>query len=440
MSRPAVYPAPAYWSGSSNSRVIEVPMRWFVALYLVCLLALPAVAQDSKIAAVVNSDIVTADDLAARLKLVMKSSNIPDTPQNEEQLTTRVLRSMIDEKLQMQELKHLNLKVSDDDVANALTGIEQRNNMPKGGLDAFLKQADIPRATLVDQITASIAWEKLVHYRLSQEVTISDEEVEEALSRLKQQVGQAQSHVSEIFLAIDNPSQQEEVHQLANKLIDQISGGAKFNTVAAQFSQSPSAAVGGDIGWITPDQLGSPLGDAIGKMNPGEMSFPIRTSAGYYVFYVSDRRTLGVVNTDDTLLSLAEVVFPLSPTATAEEHRTVESQANDVSQTAKSCGEMAKLGRERAPQLSTSIPQLKAGELPPDLRPQILALKIAEASKPVPLRGGIGVIMICQRQDPSGGMPSRDDVMETLGRERLDALARRYLRDLNRVAFVDVRG
>ena len=69
---------------------------------------------------------------------------------------------------------------------------------------------------------------------------------------------------------------------------------------------------------------------------------------------------------------------------------------------------MAKIGAERAPQLSRQIPQIKASDLPADIRDNVLALAVASPSKPMPLEGGIGVVMVCQRQDP-GSLPTRDD-------------------------------
>lgn len=418
-------------------------MRWLLslclALCLIRVLTVPVAAQESRIVAVVNADIITAADVAGRLKLVMSSSGMHATAENERRLATRVLHSLIDEKLEMQEAKRLEVKVTDEDVNQAIANIEQRNNMQKGGVDAFLKQADIPRPTLTDQLSASIAWEKLVRGRLLRDVSVSDEEVSQAFTRLKEDVGKPQSRVSEIFLAIDNPSQEEEVHKLADRLVQQIVGGANFAAVAQQFSQSPTAAVGGDIGWVTPSELGSPRGDAIEKMKPGEVSYPILAKAGYYILEVKERRTPGQVNLDDTVLSLSEVVFPLSADATPQERAAALAQATEVSNTAKSCGEMTKIGHDKSPQLSTQIPSVKAGELPPDLRPQVLALPIAEASKPLPLRGGVGVIMVCQKQAPGGGMPTRETLVENLRHQRLDALARRYLRDLHRTAYVDIR-
>jgi peptidyl-prolyl cis-trans isomerase SurA len=411
-------------------------------LFGLCLLLLSAAAapaQETRIAAVVNDDIVTLDDVAARLNLVMRSSGIPDSPQTRQRLTPQVLRALVDEKLQRQEAKRLNVTVSDEEIKEGIQRLERQNNMPPGGLDAYLTQAGISRASLIDQLTASIAWGKLVRARFAQDVIISDEEVNEAMARLKENVGQPQSRVSEIFLAVDSPGQEEEVKGLADRLIAQIRAGANFAAVAQQFSQSPSAAVGGDIGWVQANQLGELLGKAVGKMAPGEMSYPIRTGAGYYILYVVDRRTLGNANPDDTLLSLAQVVFPVAAGAGPAERQRAEREAQAVADTAKSCGEMAKLGSERAPQSSSTTPELRAGDLPAELRRIVLGLKVAEPSRPLPLRGGIGVIMVCQRQEPTGGLPTRDEVTDTLGRERLDALARRYMRDLRRTAFVDIR-
>lgn len=403
-----------------------------------CLLAASAAAQENRIAAVVNSDVITDTDLAAQIRLVEISSNIPDTPENRQRLGPQVLRTLVDQKLQLQEAKRLNISVPQAEIDKAISNVEQRNNMAKGGLIPFLKDKGVSQTAFTDQITASLAFSKVVQARVSQDVQVSDDEVDEAMNRMQADIGKPQSRVGEIFLAIDNPSQEQEVRQVADRLIEQIRGGADFSAVAQQFSQSPSAAVGGDIGWVTPSELSPRLAEALDKMSAGQMSYPIRTPAGFYVLYLLERRTFGTENPDQITLSLDEVVFPVLPSATPEERQKAESEAQRVASEAKSCGEMAKIGTERAPQLSRQIPQLRASELPPELRQQILALKVAEPSKPVELTGGIGVVMVCDRKG-APALPTRDELTDTIARERLDALARRYMRDLRRDAFVDVR-
>ncbi len=415
-------------------------MRPILALCLLFLLAGTAAAQETRIAAIGNDEVVSLNDLSNRMQLVMRSSGIEDTPQNRARIQAQVLRTLIDEKLQMQEAKRLNITVTPEELEQAFARIEQQNNMTKGALDTFLRDSGIPRSSLADQLTASLAWGKLVRNRLMQDVTISDEEVTEALNQFKQEADVPQNRVSEIFIAVDNPSQEEDAKRLADRLIDQIRGGANFGAVAQQFSQSPSAAVGGDIGWVTAKQLAPELGSAIDKMKPGEMSYPIRTPGGYYLLYLLERRKLGQPNPGDTVLSLVEVAFGLAPAATAEEQQRLLTEAQRVSDSAKSCGELAKIGREKAPQATREIPSIKASELPAQVRQVALSLGVAEASKPMAIPGGVGVIMVCGRKDPPGGMPTRDEITEQLGRTRLDALARRYLRDLRRGAYVDIRG
>jgi peptidyl-prolyl cis-trans isomerase SurA len=415
-------------------------MKALSTLLFLIALAGTAAAQETRIAAIVNDDVLSLSDLANRIQLVMKTSSMPDNEQNRERVRSQVLRSMIDEKLQMQEAKRLNVTISKEDVEQAFTRLETQNKMQKGGLDQYLTQQGISRATLTDQISANLAWGKLVRGRLLQDVTISEEEVNEELKRIKDSAGTPQNRVSEIFLAIDNPAQDAEVKRVAERLIDQIRTGVSFAILAQQFSQSPTAAVGGDLGWVTAAQLAPALGESIQKMKAGEMSYPVHTSAGYYILYLVERRALGQSDPNDTVLSLVEVTLPATPQTPVPEQKRLLAQAQQISASVKSCGELAKIGRERAPQTSREIPEIKAGDLSPGLRQALLALPIAEASKPLPIQGGIGVVMVCQRKEAKGGLPSRDELQESLAHQRLDALARRYLRDLRRSAYVDIRG
>ena len=73
------------------------------------------------------------------------------------------------------------------------------------------------------------------------------------------------------------------------------------------------------------------------------------------------------------------------------------------------------------------------------LREVVTPLKVGEASAPIRIEPGLLMLMVCVREDAPSNLPSREDIAENLLRQRLDVLARRYLRDLRRAAFVDVR-
>src|SRR5260370_26652 len=245
---------------------------------------------ETRIAAVVNDEVISVADLRSRLRMVMLSSNLKDSPETQQRVAAQVLRTIVDEKLQLQEAKRQNVTATDDELKKAVGQIEKQNNMQSGQIDAVLKTHGIDKTALIDQLTASIVCARLVGRQLSQTTTVPDEETDEALRRLKESANEPQSRVAEIFLSVDNPQQEEEVRRLAERLTEQMKQGARFSAVAQQFSQSATAAVGGDIGWVRAEQLSPELGKAVAQMRPGELSPPIRAGPGQYLLLVLERR------------------------------------------------------------------------------------------------------------------------------------------------------
>jgi peptidyl-prolyl cis-trans isomerase SurA len=395
---------------------------------------------ETRIAAVVNDEVISVADVRSRLRMVMLSSNLADSPETRQRIAGQVLRTIVDEKLQTQEAKRQNVTATDEEINKAIGQIEKQNNMQPGQLDQVLRAHGIERSALIDQLTASIVWAKLVRRLVSQTNVVSDEEIDYALKRAKEAANEPQSRVAEIFLAVDNPKQEDDVRRLAERLTEQMKQGARFSAVAQQFSQSATAAVGGDIGWVRPEQLSPELGKAVAQMRPGELSPPIRTGAGYYLLLVLDRRSGRGGTAEDSLLHLVQIVFPLPPQATDQMRRAAILEAQNAKTTAKSCEEMLKIGKEKgSPQLS-SEGRLRADQISPGMRNIVLGLETGQSSQPILQKNGVGVIMMCEKMAPTTTtVPTRDEIAETLMRERLDTLARRYMRDLRRTAFVDVR-
>jgi peptidyl-prolyl cis-trans isomerase SurA len=395
---------------------------------------------ETRIAAVVNDEVISVADVRSRLRMVMLSSNLTDSPETRQRVAAQVLRTIVDEKLQTQEAKRQNITATDQEINKAVAQIEKQNNMQPCQLNQVLKQHGIDRGALVDQLTASIVWAKLVRRLLSQTNMVSDEEIDYALKRAKETVNEPQSRVAEIFLAVDNPKQEEEVRRLAERLTEQMKQGARFSAVAQQFSQSATAAVGGDIGWVRAEQLSPELGKAVAQMKPGELSPPIRTGSGYYLVLVLDRRSGRAAGPEESVLHLVQIVFPLPPQAPEAMRRAAITDAQAAKTTAKNCEEMLKIGKEKgSPQLS-SEGRLGVDQIAPAMRNIVLGLEPGQASQPIVQKNGVGVIMVCDKAAPSSPtVPTRDEIGETLMRQRLETLARRYMRDLRRTAFVDVR-
>ena len=393
-----------------------------------------------RIIAVVNEDAVSLFDLRERIKMVIFSSNMQDSPKMRERLEPQVLRALIDEKLQKQAAKRYNIKVDRKEVDKALRMIEKQNGLPPGGLKIRLEEAGVRMSTLVDQIETTIAWSKLVNRRMTRNIVIGDNQIDEALARIRANLNKPSHLVSQIFLAFGGPDNAAKTLADANQLVTQIRNGAAFTSLARQFSQDAAARNGGDLGWVQQGELDQELDRALIDMRPGQISEPIRTSSGYHILLLRKRRTSQKPRADDTVVSLKQVFLPIEAGATPEEAANQRNLATTIAETLSGCDDLERAGKELGSTLSGDLGKLRIGELPSELRALVTGLAVGRASKPLPAEGGLRILMVCDRKEVKSKIPSRDQIRRNLIRRQADRKARRYLRELHQTAFLDIRG
>lgn len=259
-----------------------------------------AVGQGETIAAVVNDDIISAYDLFGRMRFVILSSGLPDRPEIKKRLLPQVLSMLVDETLKMQEAERLEIEVTEDDIEAGFNNIAAQNNMTSDQFKQILASQNIPYITFKNQIAAQVAWSRVVQDQLRPLVQISDSQVESFRSRMEENKGKTEYLVAEIFLPVDKKEQERDVKSLADRLTGQlVKDKAPFPKLASQFSQSASAAKGGDMGWIQEGQLAGEIDEILAKMKKGELSRPIRTLDGYHIIHMREKRTI----TDETIPS-----------------------------------------------------------------------------------------------------------------------------------------
>jgi peptidyl-prolyl cis-trans isomerase SurA len=241
-------------------------------------------------AAVVNDDVISVLDLAMRLQLAIIAAGVEDTQDLRRRLTPQVLNSLIDERLQMQEAKRLDISVSETHIAGALEQIAQQNNMTEGQFLTMLRNRGVIPTTLIDQIRAQIAWQSVVQRRVRPNVVIAPEEVEEVANRLAARRGAIERRVAEIFIPVESTAREAEALANANRLFDELRRGANFSGLARQFSQSVTATLGGDLGWVRDGELDEELNSVLAQMGPGEVSPPVRTVSGFHILFLRDMR------------------------------------------------------------------------------------------------------------------------------------------------------
>lgn len=421
--------------------------RFFPVLFVLASLTLvpqPAHAQSGgqqlqRIAAVVNDEIVSVQDLTNRIQMVIVTSRLPRNNETARRLAPQVLRTLIDEQLQLQEAQRLSIAITDDDMSRARADVETRNGLRPGQFGAFVQRLGINPGTVDRQLRAGIAWSKLVQRRFAGQVEVSAEEIDETLARLADQVGQEQKRVSEIFLAIDTPERETEIQQLAERLVTQLRGGASFPAVARQFSAAANANVGGDIGWVVPDQLAPDLVASVSALGSGEISDPIRTVFGYHIMRVADIRVLAEPDPADAVVTLAQVFLPVRPGDDSALRASQRDLVQVVTESSESCDDLAALAQQAGSPVSADFGESPIAALPENLRAPVLRLRKGQATDPIDLPNGVMAVMVCERRNPTSSLPEPEVIRRQLEAQRFEVLAQRYLRDLRQSAFVETR-
>jgi peptidyl-prolyl cis-trans isomerase SurA len=255
-------------------------------------LALPPAAAQSVqgIAAVVNEDIVSTQELENRVRLALATSNLPNDAEMQRRLSQQVLRAMIDEKLQRQEAARLSITVADEELDTALRQLADRNEITVAQLGQYLSQRGSSLAALRSQVAAQIIWLKIVAREIRPKAVVTEEQVDYAQRSAPAIAGERDLLLSEILLPVYGPEQEAQVMRDALDLVQTLREGGDFAALARQVSVSASAESGGDLGWIPTSALSDELRSVLETVPAGQITDPVRSANGVQLFLVRDAR------------------------------------------------------------------------------------------------------------------------------------------------------
>lgn len=396
----------------------------------------------NSIVAVINGDIVTTADVDGRRRLFALNAGLAPNPQVLERLTAQVTRLLVDEKLRMQEVQRRRIPVTDQDVAQAIGELERRNNLPAGALVAQLRRSGVEPRVLYDQLRVQIGWSRLLRQLLGPAGQPSDAEVAEQIALQRARTGQPEYLVSEIFVPVDDPSEEPEVRRFVDDVVGQLRQGVPFPVAATQFSQSQTALQGGDLGWVGLETLDPDVARIVGQMPPGAISNAIAVPGGFQIVALRQRREVG--RDEATMLTLRQVFFPfsgtLNPQAPTPQQIQMVERARALAGSARSCEAMDQAARASGSDRNPDPgPVRLEGIQPPPLRQLIGGLQRGRASQPVIAPDGVAVIMVCSRETRNQAEMTPDMARGQLIRDRVELLSRQIQRDLRRRAQIEMR-
>jgi peptidyl-prolyl cis-trans isomerase C len=189
--------------------------------------------------------------------------------------------------------------ITEDDVNDALQdigpGLPQKLDGParqQYALDYLIDMKLVAKKAAADKMDADAAFTRRMAYyhdKLAMEALLTDvaakAATDEAEHKAYDEAAKAQPPVPEVHARhILLPTEEE-----AKAALARVKKGEDFAKVATELSKDPGGE-GGDLGWFTKDKMAPEFADAAFKMEPGQVSDPVKSQFGWHIIKLEGKR------------------------------------------------------------------------------------------------------------------------------------------------------
>lgn len=338
-------------------------------------------------------------------------------------LAPQVVKQLIDQTLQQQEINKLGITVSEQDLADAISHIEQGNGLPPGALQQKLQAAGVPYSTLLAQLRTSLGWQGVLHKVLGPGLDPTPGDLAAQKTALQASLSAPQYHLAEIFIPVTDPADETTARNFAQTVIGQLRQGAPFPIVAAQFSQSQTALQGGDLGFVQLNRLDPQVASTVQGMPIGAISNPIRVPGGYEIVQLIAKHDVG--NQMQTILDMRQAYGQYPQPVSGGQLGPV--QVNFITafmgkaQSIKSCDGITALNAAYGNVRPANPGPVNLATVTPPAFQQVLSnLPLDTISRPLVESAGVSVVMICSRTQEKAQLPSDSDITNMIIGQRVE--------------------
>jgi peptidyl-prolyl cis-trans isomerase SurA len=385
------------------------------------------------VAATVNDKPISTFDVAQRMRLLILTSGAQLPEGAEEQLRQRALRDLVEEELKRQEAERYEVEISDEEVQEELAQIAGQGGVTLDALVDDLSRNGVAVETLFEKIRAEQAWDNLVRGRFRNRVSVSEGEIDTLLDEMRSESQDEQFLLSEICLPVEDPQARQQIYNVGMQMLGQMQQGVPFQALAQQFSVCPSAARGGDLGWVRAAEMEDEVKPIIRQLNEGNVSTPIEMQDGDLMKIIALRNKRAAAEKGEPSYELAYA----GVSKNVYSRREAEEKLSRLPLTNPCDGDglSTDLGAGIGVQL---LPMLPIDQVREPFQNALLDLRRGDRSELLESTNAYHMIYVCE-MDEGLGLPRRRVVRNRLEAQQFDLLSRRYLRDVERDSDVDLR-
>ncbi|HEX8568400.1 MAG TPA: peptidylprolyl isomerase [Caulobacteraceae bacterium] len=392
--------------------------------------------------AIVNDEIITTYDLGQRMLLLVLEARVRPTQEQIPAIQREALRLLIDERLQMQELRNEQrerkidtLIATDAQVDSAIRNLARQSETTPEQLVASIRAAGVQESTLRERLRTQLSWERWIGGRYGASIRVGREQVQATLKRIVESSAKPQYWIREIFIEAARHGGQADAEAGAQQLFSQIQQGAPFESVARQFSSSASAAQGGDTGWLTAEELPAPVRPVVEQLAPGQVSQPIPTSDGVYLVQLRQRSS----GAGATAVTLKQAAVRLAADASATDIEAARTKLESLRPRLTGCDEFETRAGAVEGVIAGDLGEAEITDLAPEFQTVAQQLNAGQISAPIRTEVGLHLVAVCGKRAAGARVPTADQVEDNLLSQQLAMVSRRYLRDLRNSATIETR-
>jgi peptidyl-prolyl cis-trans isomerase SurA len=403
-----------------------------------------------RIVAVVNDEVVTANELELRLRIAeqqLRRQNIALPPR--EVLRRQVLERIIIDRAQVQTARETGVRVDDATVNAAIGRIAEQNRLDLPTFRARLEADGVSFARFREDVRDDIAMNRLRDREVDARIQITEAEVENFLAeQAGLAAGSVEYNIAQILLRVPDNAGTERIDQVrrqAEDLVAQLKSGADFARLAASFSAAPEALKGGELGWRSVERLPTLFVDAVKGLKQGEIAPIVRSPGGFHVLKlvgsrnaVESRITTGPLQQTRVRHILLRV-SDLTPEPEVR-RRLQELRARAITG-GQDFGSLARLHSvDPSATRGGELGWLYPGDTVPEFERAMDALKPGEISEPVQSPFGWHLIQVLERRvDESPVERNRQAARLALRDRKSDEAYQEWLRQLRDRTYVELR-
>lgn len=404
-----------------------------------------------RIVAIVDDDAIFESDVeqAVRQALVQRGqTTIP--PAEREKLFDEALQVLVNDRLVIAQAVHLGIDVPFAEVEAEVNKALDENRSVLGGDDAFSAQLAAEGLTLDDlkkmyrvQIKNRMLVERVLRRDMERTRTEpTDAELQALFESRKSELPQRPevAHLKTIFIGFETSSSASSATRAkVEALRARIEGGEDFGEVAKKESEDPSAALGGDLGFLRPKDLREPaFANAVGTLKVGEVSQPVLTVYGYHLIQITEeRKATGEVRVRHILVR-AEA----SDTDIDEVFKTANFVHEEVKRGVPFDSLAARYNTDPAAGQNGDLGWVRVTELPQFFQDVMKEMSPGDVSQVLRESSGFRIVKLVDREAarPYEFVEVRDEVKRLYDQERFASNYETYLADLRKKFHVEIRG